>query len=224
MSISSIGIVGAGPAGIGIAIACAAEGYPVVLMRAAHAEGGRSGMSAKDADSVAQLQLNRRVALHAYGRLDAESVYASVLAQILLVRSGTLSMHDALAAADLVIDATYLGTRTRRAMLATLESQLSAGAVLASGARPDELSELAQALSRPDQFVGVQLVARAGEPIHLASLPETAPGVQAACRAFAASLRRPVAERQSVPPPVRYREWLTSPRMPPTRSTPEAAE
>lgn len=103
-------------------------------------------------------------------------------------------------------------------MLATLESGLSSGAVLATTA-PESLAEIAEALRRPDQLVGMRLtpapmMGRNGRPelsVELTVLPETAPGVIAAARAFCAMLHKPSLETASQPPGVGYREWLSIP-------------
>jgi 3-hydroxyacyl-CoA dehydrogenase len=202
MAFSSVSVVGTGPVGSGIALACAAEGMPVTLIRA----------SSGDRETIRARLMRRLSPAIDKGEL-TEMIANDILARIHVV-------HELGRAADgdLVIDTTVCEPRSRRAMLATLESGLSSGAVLATTA-PESLAEIAEALRRPDQLVGMRLtlglvIGRNGRPelgVELTVLPETAPGVIAAARTFCAMLRKPSMETASEPPDVGYREWLSVP-------------
>ncbi|MDQ3031604.1 MAG: 3-hydroxyacyl-CoA dehydrogenase NAD-binding domain-containing protein [Myxococcota bacterium] len=197
MAFSAVSIVGSGPVGCEIALACAAEEMPVVLIR-----GARS-----DVDAI-RARLTRRLAIAVeLGELtSAETI--EILARI-EIGSDLGRVDDA----DLVIDTTVCEPRARRAMLATLESRLSSGAVLATSASPDRLGEIAEALRRPDQLVGMRLqqLAPRDVQVELTVLPETAPGVIGAARGFCAMLRRTPLETATPPSRVGYREWLSQP-------------
>lgn len=202
MAFSSVSVVGTGPVGMEIALACAAEGMPVTLIRA----------SSGDRDIIRGRLIRRLQPAIEQGEL-TELAATELLGTIDVVHE-----LERAAGGDLVIDATIREPRARRAMLATLESGLSSGAVLATTA-PENLAEIAEALRRPDQLVGMRLtpgsvIGRNGRPelgVELTVLPETAPGVIAAARAFCAMLRKPSMETASQPPRVGYREWLSIP-------------
>jgi 3-hydroxyacyl-CoA dehydrogenase len=202
MAFSTVSIVGSGPVGCGIALACAAERMPVTLIRGSRGQLG-----------PIRARLERRVAVAVeLGELTAEG------ARAILERIEIVSDLGGAAESDLVIDTTIRDPRARRAMLATLESRLSGGAVLATATAPERLAEIAEALRRPDQLVGMriqQAAATGGLPadvqVELTVLPETAPGVIAAARGFCAMLRKTPLETKSQPPRVGYREWLSAP-------------
>lgn len=208
MSFSTVSVVGSGPVGCGVALACAAEGIPVTLVRA----------QAGDPDAIRD-RLTRRLALAVEAGAIAASEAADRLTRIEIARD---LRH--VAGSDLVIDATHLAPRARRALLATLESRMSGGAVLATCAPWEELSSIAQALGRPDQLVGMRFhVPAASEArVELAVLPETAPGAIAAARAFCASIGKDALESKSDPPRIGYREWDSLP--PPAPRVADAAE
>lgn len=218
MAFSTVSVVGSGPVGCGIALACASERMPVTLIR------GSRG----DLDAIrARLARRLGIAVESGGLTDEAA--SEILARI-EIASDLARAADA----DLVIDTTIREPRARRAMLATLESRLSSGAVLATATAPERLAEIAEALRRPDQLVGMRIQQPAesagfsGEvQVELTVLPETAPGVIAAARAFCATLRKTPLETESQPPRVGYREWLSAPTaVVPPRTVPpaEAAE
>lgn len=198
MSFSSVSVVGAGPTGIGIALVCAAEGFPVWVVRA-----GRS----TSLDAV-RARLERRLALSAeLGEVKAGD-RSAIASRIRVVRDPSQALEP-----DLVIDAMQCDPKNRRAMLATLEGRLSDGAVLATGCEREHLSAIAEVVRRPDQLVGMRFevpVTRSPR-VDLAFLPETAPGAIAACRAFVSMLRKTPRERASVASRIGYREWLSVP-------------
>lgn len=197
MSFSTVCIVGSGPTATGLAIACSLEAVPVTLVRAVRGS----------LDSTRE-RLTRR--LDAYG--DAGLIPAarrSLVDSLVRLTSDLAAAGDA----DLVIDAARREPKARRAILATLESRISAGAVLATCAEPEQLASIAEVLRRPDQLVGMRFFhpGTLDVRVELAVLPETAPGVIGACRTFCASLGRQPLERASLPPRVGYREWIFQP-------------
>jgi len=197
MSFSAVSIVGAGALGCEIALACAAVGIPVSLVplhRGALPEVRR--------------RLERRLALGvALGSL-APAAREALAGRIALAPDLALA-----AEADLVIDATACDPKARRAMVATLESRLTPGAVLATGGPGEHLPAVAEAVRRPDQLVGLRFTFAAGQPVRvdLTLLADTAPGVAAGCRGFVADLGSGSLVEHGAVARVGYREWLSSP-------------
>ncbi len=216
MTFSSVGIVGSGPVGCAIAIAVARGGTPVTLVRASR---GASKLAARRIG--ARLDYFRRV-----GELDDDDVER--------IREA-IAIDDDLArltGCDLVIETAPGDERARRAVLATLEPRLSASTVLASNTAPEHLDAIAEALARRDQFVGLcffrgeRRAARAPEEargggavlrrfVELGLTADTAPGVAAACRAFAERLGTTTIEHRTGTAAVGYREFLSGGGEPP---------
>lgn len=193
---NTVSVVGSGPLGCRIALACAVEGMPVALVRA----------SRGDLETI-RTRLSRRLGLG----VERGEIAAAERAR-LESRIEVTSDLGKVADVDLVVDATSSEPRARRALLATLESRMSGGAVLATAATPERLAEITEALRRPDQLVAMELRGDAPDlGVLLTVLPETAPGVVAAARAFCERLRRTPLQHQSEPPRVGYREWLSQP-------------
>lgn len=196
MSFASVSVVGAGPVACGIAIAVARTGTPVTLVRASHSGDTRLALE----------RVDRRLgwAVDA-GELSAE--------ERSVVRARIDVAHDlpAVRDSDLVIESASGELRARRATLATLETHLSGGAVLAVNAPAHHLTELAEVLRRKDQFVGMRFFHPATHThlVELGLLADTAPGVAAACRAFCGWLAKtPVEQTESAAPRIGYREYL----------------
>lgn len=192
---NTVSVVGSGPLGCRIALGCAVEGMPVALVRA----------SRGDLDTI-RTRLSRRLGLGVERGEIAREQREQIEAR-LEVTSDLGKVADV----DLVVDATCGEPRARRALLATLESRMSGGAVLATAATPERLAEIAEALRRPDQLVAMELRGAGDLDVLLTVLPETAPGVVAAARAFCERLRRTPVQQQSPPPRIGYREWLSQP-------------
>lgn len=191
MTFSSVTIIGSGPRGCILAVGLA-RGAQVTLVRVGRADAAtvHRTLASRLAVAVERGEFSERER----GEIESRIQVAGEVADV---------------DAELVIDATTNAPRARRALLATLEGRLSDAAVLASIAAPDELAKIAEVLRRPDQFVGVSFDTERAE-VDLAPLPDTAPGVVAACRAFVAYLGRTPNEKQSIAPGVGYREWLSA--------------
>ncbi len=201
MTFHSVSIVGAGPLGCELAITCAAAGVPVVLVRA-------TGTGSAAAHGQVTLRLGARLESRLADGSITEQARAAIEAGIELSAELTHASSS-----DLVVDATAFEPRARRALLATLESKLSVGAVPASVAASEQLVKIAEVLRRPDQFVGMRFMPSSSPRsalVELTVLPDTAPGVIAACHGFVGWLGNTALERASQPPRIGYREWLSS--------------
>lgn len=213
MGFSSVGVVGSGPVGCAIAIAVARTETPVTVVRAAHGD-----------PALALRRIESRLRFFA----DAGEMSPREVEQ---ARDGIRIVDDlgALGGCDLVIESVPGDGRARRAILATLESRLSPGAVLATNSPPARLRELGEVLRRRDQLVGLHFFQgdRTGAPraatqgknsrpalasaelVELGLLVETAPGVVAACKAFVRSLGTTTIEHSTGSVGMEYREFLS---------------
>lgn len=204
MAFSSVGIVGSGPLGCSIAIAIARTDTPTLLVRAA-----------RGADALASRRIESRLRFFR----DAEEMTDR---EVERARESIRLVDDLahLSSCDLVIESVAGDERARRAMLATLESRLSPGAVLASNSPAEQLPCIAEVLRRRDQFVGLHFfTGKRAEPqppgssmmriVELGLLADTAPGVAFACKAFAQGLGTTTIERSTGVAHVGYREFLS---------------
>ena len=170
MSLSSIAVVGAGPHALSIAEAIAGADLPV---RVVCVTGDRLEFA------------RRRLARTLQMRVDIGELHAARAEEL---AAYVHFAHDlsAVSGCDLVIDSAVGDVRMRRALLATVESHVSRGAVLAASAPAEDLPAMAEVLVRPDQFLGLRFVHPASHTstVELTALPETAPGAYAACQTF----------------------------------------
>ena len=135
----TVGVIGAGQMGAGIAQVSAQAGYRVLLadMSLAHAEKGLAGIAK---------QLDRQVAKE---KIDA-ATREEVLARIELV--GDVS---GLGDCGLVIEAATEREAIKRQIFADVGAVMAADAVLASNTSSIPITRLAQAAPEPGRFVGV---------------------------------------------------------------------
>lgn len=134
-----VGVVGAGTMGAGIATALLDAGLRVILV-----ERDRDGLD----QGLARLRAgyDRRIAA---GRL------AAAAAEERLARLAPAIGLDALAAADLVIEAVFEDLDVKRGLFAELDRILRPGAVLASNTSYLDLDAIAAATARPGDVVGL---------------------------------------------------------------------
>ncbi|CAL8479796.1 3-hydroxyacyl-CoA dehydrogenase NAD-binding domain-containing protein [Caballeronia sp. S22] len=138
-AIASVGVVGGGTMGAGIAVAVLDAGLPVTMIErddAALARGRAHVEKVYDA-------------LIAKGRMTPETK-AAVLARF----SGSTS-YDALGAADLVIEAVFEDMAVKEAVFAELDRVCKPGAVLATNTSYLDIDEIAASISRPADVVGL---------------------------------------------------------------------
>jgi 3-hydroxyacyl-CoA dehydrogenase len=176
MSVSSVAVVHAGPTGISIAEAVAQAELPVTVYCVTAASAVH-----------AQKRLHRRLTLRAkLGDLDPNDV-EPILERVRFTRDLSQTTE-----ADIVIESAVGDVRARRAILATLETRMSRGSVLASNTTRAQLPAMAEALMRPDQFIGLRFFHPATHTplVEVMPLPETAPGAFFACHTFCRWLRK----------------------------------
>jgi len=138
-ALSRIGVVGGGTMGAGIAVAVLDAGLPVTMIERddaslargrAHIEKVYDGMIAK-------------------GRMTAEKK-----ADVMTRWQGSTS-YDALADADLVIEAVFEDLSVKQAVFAELDRVCKAGAVLATNTSYLDIDAIAASISRPADVIGL---------------------------------------------------------------------
>lgn len=172
MQVRTIGIVGGGLMGTGIAEVAALAGFPVILVKA----------SGGDAGPIRERVVRSMAARVAKGKLTAE---AAAEAEARLTATADLT---ALAACDLVIESIIEDLDAKRALFARLEAVVGPDAILASNTSTLKIADLAGA--RRDRTVGLHFFSPvpAMNLVEVAHLPTTAPEVIATCEAWIAAI------------------------------------
>ncbi|RDJ98309.1 3-hydroxyacyl-CoA dehydrogenase NAD-binding domain-containing protein [Paraburkholderia lacunae] len=138
-ALGKIGVVGGGTMGAGIAVAVLDAGLPVTMIE-------------RDDASLAR------------GRAHIEKVYDGLIAKgrmsaaaktdVMTRWSGSIS-YDALADADLVIEAVFEDMSVKQAVFAELDRVCKAGAVLATNTSYLDIDALAASVARPADVIGL---------------------------------------------------------------------
>ncbi|WP_300512843.1 3-hydroxyacyl-CoA dehydrogenase NAD-binding domain-containing protein [Aliiroseovarius sp.] len=136
--VNTIGVVGAGTMGAGIAVACLDAGFPVTLVERDD-EGLMRGV--EKIDAIYERSLVK-------GRIDAATRDARM--ELL---SGSTRMED-LGRVDLVIEAVFEETSVKVGVFAQLDQVMKPGAILATNTSYLDINALADTISRPEDVVG----------------------------------------------------------------------
>ena len=166
--IRSIGIIGAGTMGQGIAQVCAQAGFDVVLQDIAGAalEKARHGVAN---------QLDRQIKKQT---LD-EAGKAQILARV-----RTATELEALAQADVIIEAATEQEGLKRSILKSIDAMAKPQAILASNTSSISITALAASSTRPERFVGMHFF----NPAHRMRLIEIVRARQSSPEAIATAL------------------------------------
>jgi 3-hydroxyacyl-CoA dehydrogenase len=143
--VKSVGIIGGGTMGIGIAIAFLEAGYPLVLIE-------------QNAEALAAARKRLEDGyqrLVKSGRID-EARAAARLAQVNFTED-----YAALAGVDLVVEAVFEDMKVKTEVFAKLEAVLRPGAILGSNTSYLDLNMLAAGTKRPADVVGLHFFAPA---------------------------------------------------------------
>lgn len=154
--IETIGVIGAGTMGHGIAQIAAAAGYRV-LLRDVDRESLARGISGIERNLAKGIQL---------GKL-TEDDRDSVLQHI----RGTTLLEE-IATADLIIEAAPEQLQLKRDLLREVEGRSSESAIFATNTSSLSITEIAKAAERPDLVVGLHFF----NPVHLMRLVEIVVG------------------------------------------------
>jgi len=166
MEIRSIGVLGAGTMGNGIAQAFAACGFKVVLA------------------DIAQAQLDKAVATIAgsFDRLIKKEKMSEVQKAEALALISTATDMAALSTCDLVIEAATENLDLKLKLFRQLDEVAAPGAILASNTSSISITKLAAATSRPGQVIGMHFF----NPVPMMALVELIRGLQTSDETYAA--------------------------------------
>jgi 3-hydroxyacyl-CoA dehydrogenase len=137
--IASVGIIGGGTMGAGIAVAVLDAGLPVVMIE-------------RDDEALAR------------GRANVEKVYTGLIAKgrmkpeakdAIMARWSGSTAYDALSQVDLVIEAVFEDMAVKQAVFKELDRVCKPGAVLATNTSYLDIDQIAASISRPQDVIGL---------------------------------------------------------------------
>jgi 3-hydroxybutyryl-CoA dehydrogenase len=181
----TIGVIGAGQMGAGIAQVAAVAGYRVLLSdrEVALAEKGKSGIAKRFASAVAKEKMSAP---------DAEAA---------LARVETVGDYAAFGDAAIVIEAATEREEIKRAILGAVGATMSGDAILATNTSSIPITRLAQAAPDPARFMGVHFFnpVPVMKPIELIRGLATSDATVAGVEAFARKLGKAVVHANDAP-------------------------
>ena len=166
-AIKSVGIIGAGQMGNGIAHVCAVAGYDVRLHDV-------SEERIKEALATINGNMARQVSSGALGEEDRNKAIARI--------SAAPKIED-LASLDLVIEAATEDETVKRKIYANLCPVLNPEAILATNTSSLSITRLASATDRPERFIGIHFM----NPVPVMGLVELVRGIATEDLTFEAS-------------------------------------
>lgn len=137
--IESVGVIGAGTMGGGIAMNFLSAGIPVTLME-------QKQEALDHGINVIRNNYQRSVKS---GRMSAEALEACMN-----LITPTLS-HDDLSSVDLIIEAVFETMEIKKSVFSSVDKVAKAGCILASNTSYLDIDEIAAATSRPEDFIGM---------------------------------------------------------------------
>ena len=184
-TIKTVGIVGAGQMGSGIAHVCALAGYDV-LLNDVSAERIKAGLT------MIEGNLGRQVASGKITAADKQAAFA---------RIKPATGFPGLAPADLVIEAAVENEGVKRDVFERLSKVVKPDAILASNTSSISITRLAAATSRPERFIGIHFM----NPVPVMALVELIRGIAtdeatfATAKAFVARLGKTATVSEDFP-------------------------
>lgn len=175
MKLQTIGVLGAGTMGRGIAHVSALAGYTVRLFDV-------SADTLADAQATIERNLDKGVARGKVEPADA----AAALTRI----TGVNSVADASTDADLVIEAVPEKLALKQSLFTQVQDAAPASAILGTNTSSLSVAKIASAVKDPSRVIGLHFF----NPVHIMKLLEiivhdgTRPEVLEACRAFGAAI------------------------------------
>lgn len=184
-AVQSVGVIGAGQMGSGIAHVCALAGLPVVLldMRREALDGAVAGIAKNMDRQVAKEAITADQRVAAIANITASTDYA------------------AFADADLVIEAATEKEEVKHAIFKTLTPHLKPSCMIASNTSSISITRLAAGTDRPGKFIGMHFM----NPVPVMKLVEVIRGIATeeptfqAVQALAARLDKVTAVSEDFP-------------------------
>ena len=155
--IQTVGVVGAGQMGNGIAHVCALAGFDVVL-------NDLSGDRLKDSLATINGNMARQVGKKAISEDDRKAA---------LARIKTAEKYDALADCDIVIETAVEKEDVKRKIFSELCASLKPEAIVATNTSSISITRLASSTDRPERFIGIHFM----NPVPLMELVEVIRGI-----------------------------------------------
>jgi 3-hydroxybutyryl-CoA dehydrogenase len=182
--INTIGVIGAGTMGNGIAQVCALAGLQVTMLDI----------------SEAALQRGLGAITKSLDRMVSKDKLSLAGKEAALTHIATGQAYDALQSCDLVIEAATENLELKLRILRQIDESAGAHAVIASNTSSISITQLAAVLKRPDRFIGMHFF----NPVPVMALVELIRGLQTsdathtAATAFAAAIgKTPVTAKNS---------------------------
>jgi 3-hydroxybutyryl-CoA dehydrogenase len=183
--IRTVGVVGAGQMGSGIAHVCALGGYRVIL----------NDLSRERLDAAIETVRRNLARQAAKGQIALEAVDQAA------ARIEIADAPERLSEADLVIEATTEDEAVKKAVFRDLRPHLAPHALLASNTSSISITRLAAASDRPEKFIGLHFM----NPAPIMKLVEIIRGIATdaptyeAAVAFARTLGKTTANAEDFP-------------------------
>ena len=185
LTIKTIGVIGAGQMGNGIAHVCALAGYSVMINDV-------SGDRIKEALATINGNMTRQVARKAISEDQRKSALA-------LIKPA--EKYDALAGCDLVIETATEKEDVKRKIFSDLCAVLRPEAIIASNTSSISITRLASSTDRPERFIGIHFM----NPVPLMELVEVIRGIATddatfeTSKAFVSKLGKTIAVSEDFP-------------------------
>ena len=168
MTIQTVGIIGAGTMGNGIAQACAVSGINVVMVDI----------------SDAAVQKGLATVAGSLDRLIKKEKITAADKDAALARIKTSTSYDDLKAAQLVIEAATENYELKLKILKQVDAIVAPEVIVASNTSSISITKLAAATSHPDRFIGMHFF----NPVPMMALVEVIRGLQTSDATHAAAL------------------------------------
>ena len=166
--VTKVGVIGAGMMGAGIALVSAMAGIDVVLI-------DNSQEVADKGKSYSEAHLDKGIARKKATPEKKEAVLAKILAT---------TDYDALKGCDLIVEAVFEDPGVKAKVTAKVEAVVGKDCIFATNTSTLPISELANASTRPEQFIGIHFFS----PVDKMLLVEIIKGKQTGDRAVAKAL------------------------------------
>jgi 3-hydroxybutyryl-CoA dehydrogenase len=185
VKIQSIGVIGAGQMGNGIAHVCALAGYSVLLndLSADRIKAGMATINGNMARQVGKKTISEDDRKNALSRIKPAEKY------------------DAFSGCDLVIETATEKEDVKRKIFGELCSSLKSDAILATNTSSISITRLASSTDRPERFIGIHFM----NPVPLMELVELIRGIATddatfeASKAFVTKLGKTIAVSEDFP-------------------------